>query len=59
MPKAAAKIDVITLEDTEECAQRLLEAAKSLGFVYITLKGTGITPRNVSEMFEIVCICPS
>jgi isopenicillin N synthase-like dioxygenase len=54
MSKTAAPIDVITLEDTEECAQKLLEAAKTLGFVYITLKGTDITPQKVSEMFEIV-----
>jgi hypothetical protein len=59
MPKTAAPLDVITLEDTEECAQKLLEAAKTLGFVYITLKGTDITPQKVSEMFEIVGTCSS
>jgi hypothetical protein len=56
MPKVAAPIDVITLEDTEECALNLLEAARMLGFVYITLQGTNITTENVAEMFKIVCV---
>lgn len=50
----SAAIDVITLEDSAECAEKLLEAARSLGFVYITLEGTDITPAKVAEMFKIV-----
>jgi hypothetical protein len=54
MPKHAASLDIITLTDTPECAAQLLEAAKTLGFVYITMAGTEITPEAVDEMFEIV-----
>lgn len=49
-----SSIDVITLEDSAECAAKLLEAARTLGFVYITLKGTDITPAKVDDMFKIV-----
>lgn len=51
-------IDVITLEDTQDCALRLLEAARTLGFVYITLNGTDITNEQVLEMFKIVRLPP-
>lgn len=54
MAKSTAAIDVITLEDSEECAVKLLEAARTLGFVYITMEGTDITPAKVAEMFKIV-----
>jgi hypothetical protein len=51
---ADAKLDLITLTDTPECARALLESARTLGFLYITFDGTAFTPENVSEMFGIV-----
>ncbi|CCX30926.1 hypothetical protein FPQ18DRAFT_334912 [Pyronema domesticum] len=50
---ADAKLDLITLTDTPECASALLESARTLGFLYITFDGTEFTPENVSEMFGI------
>ena len=49
-----AEISVITLEDTLECAQKLLEAAQTLGFLYVKLDGTAIPSDKISEMFQIV-----
>jgi len=54
MSKPAASLDIITLTDTPECATQLFEAAKTLGFVYIRMAGTEITPEAVDEMFKIV-----
>ncbi|CUS06851.1 unnamed protein product [Tuber aestivum] len=49
----SSPVSLIPLTDTEECAERLLEAAETLGFVYITLEGSNIPPEKVERMFEI------
>lgn len=49
---------VIPLEDTPKCASSLLEAAQTLGFVYITLQGTEIPIEKIDRMFELVRLLP-
>ena len=51
----SSSVSLIPLADTKECAERLLEAAETLGFVYITLEGSDIPPEKVERMFDIVC----
>ncbi|PWW79580.1 Clavaminate synthase-like protein [Tuber magnatum] len=49
----SSSVPLIPLADTKECAESLLEAAETLGFVYITLEGSNIPPERVERMFEI------
>ncbi|RPA92744.1 Clavaminate synthase-like protein [Choiromyces venosus 120613-1] len=49
----SSPVSLIPLADTQECAENLLQAAETLGFVYITLEGSDIPPEKVERMFEI------
>lgn len=50
----SSPVQLIHLEDTPQCAASLLEAAQTLGFVYITLEGSGIASSKIERMFEVV-----
>ncbi|KAI5781435.1 hypothetical protein EDC01DRAFT_784347 [Geopyxis carbonaria] len=46
-------IPTITLTDTPACAAALLDAAQTLGFVYITLDGSGLAAGDIDGMFTL------
>jgi len=50
-----AHIPVIKISDTSlECAQRLLDACREHGFVFVELESTNITAKEVDHMFDLV-----
>jgi hypothetical protein len=51
----SSSVSLIALEDTPQCAADLLDAAQNLGFVYITVEGSGIPADKIDGMFELVC----
>ncbi|KAL0639567.1 hypothetical protein Q9L58_001393 [Maublancomyces gigas] len=46
-------VSVISLEDTPQCASSLLEAAKTLGFVYITVQDSVMPASRIDRMWEL------
>lgn len=47
-------VSLISLQDSSECASNLLEAAQTLGFVYITSEGSNISTEKIDRMFQLV-----
>lgn len=47
-------VSLISLQDSSECASNLLEAARTLGFVYITSEGSNISTEKIDRMFQLV-----
>ncbi|KAH0602670.1 uncharacterized protein H6S33_008320 [Morchella sextelata] len=46
-------VSLISLQDSSECASNLLEAAQTLGFVYITSEGSNISTEKIDRMFQL------
>lgn len=53
-PEMALPVSVIPLEDTLQCASSLLEAAQTLGFVYITVQDSDMPTSTIDRMWELV-----
>lgn len=54
VPEMALPVSVISLEDTPQCASNLLKAAKTLGFVYITVQDSEMPTSKIDRMWELV-----
>ncbi|TGZ78524.1 Clavaminate synthase-like protein [Ascodesmis nigricans] len=46
-------IPILKLDDTPECTNAILAAARDLGFLYISLENSGISPSEVDQLFAI------